>query len=313
MNGKDFLNGSELSGAELVALLDRSELMKDRLKKGFSDRVLEGKSVAMIFEKPSTRTRISFEVGLSQLGAHPIMLSGREMQLGRGETIEDTGKVISRYCDAIVIRTFEQSKIEALAAAASIPVVNALSDEYHPCQALADMLTIKEKKHSLTGLKLAYLGDGNNVCHSLMIAAASVGMNIAVGCPDGYRPDQAVTMQAQSIAANTGSEILITSDALKAAKNADALYTDVWVSMGEEEEREQRLDALRPYRIDEETMAVAKVDAVVMHCLPAHRGEEIDASILEGPNSVVFDQAENRLHAQKALMAMLMEGDDHEQ
>lgn len=309
MLGKDFLTGLETDGADIEALLKKSETMKDRLKKGFSEKLLGDKSVALIFEKPSTRTRISFEVGLFQLGAHPIMLSGREMQLGRGETIEDTGKVISRYCDAIVIRTFEQSKLEALAAAATVPVVNALSDQYHPCQALADMLTIREKKHTLAGLKLAYLGDGNNVCHSLLLAAAATGMNISVGCPAGYMPDENVVELAGKTAATTGSKIIITSDALEAASQADALYTDVWVSMGEEDEREQRLEALRPYRIDEETMAVAKVDALVMHCLPAHRGEEIDGSILDGPNSVVFEQAENRLHAQKALMVTLLTGE----
>lgn len=309
MIGKDFLTGTEMDGVDIDELLKQSMLMKDRLKKGFAEKLLDGKSVALIFEKPSTRTRISFEVGLFQLGAHPIMLSGREMQLGRGETIEDTGKVISRYCDAIVIRTFEQSKLEALAAAASVPVINALSDAFHPCQALADLLTIMEKKRVLAGLKIAYLGDGNNVCNSLMLAAAATGMNISVGCPADYSPDVEVVAQAKEIGEKTGSKILLTTDALEAASQADVLYTDVWVSMGEEDERQERLEALRPYRIDEETMAVAKVDALVMHCLPAHRGEEIEADVLDGPNSVVFEQAENRLHAQKALMVTLLNGE----
>jgi ornithine carbamoyltransferase len=310
MIGKDFLTGEELDASEIADLLLESEKLKDGLRKGYQPALLEHRSVALIFEKPSTRTRVSFEVGLAQLGAHPVVLSGRDMQLGRGETIEDTGRVLSRYCDAVVIRTFEQEKLAALAAAATVPVVNALTDLYHPCQALADLLTIKEKKGKLAGLKLAYLGDGNNVCHSLMLAAAKMGMSMTVACPDGYRPDDAITARAISIAAKTGAELAITDDAVAAAKGADAVYTDVWVSMGQEDERETRLEALRPYRIDEETMSVARVDAIVLHCLPAHRGEEIEASVLDGPNSVVFDQAENRLHAQKALLLKLLAGGD---
>lgn len=302
MLSKDFLTYEELSQSDVDAIIAKSAELKDNLKKGYREQSLSGQSVALVFDKPSTRTRISFEVGLFQLGAHAVVLNGQDMQLGRGETIEDTGRVISRYCDAIVIRTFEQEKLEKLAAAASVPVINALTDAHHPCQALADMFTIYEKKKMLAGLKLAYLGDGNNVLNSLMIAAATSGMNIAAACPAGFSPDIKVVKTAKKLAVETGSTVFITEDPMAAAKQADILYTDVWVSMGDEAERKKRLEALQPYRIDEEIMSIAKVDALVMHCLPAHRGEEIDAGILDGPNSIVFDQAENRLHAQKALM-----------
>lgn len=306
MLSKDFLTFDELDKADLKALLDKATEIKERLKKGHREKLLDGKSVALIFEKPSTRTRISFEVGLFQLGAHAVVLNGQDMQLGRGESIEDTGRVISRYCDAIVIRTFGQDKLEKLAQAASVPVVNALSDEYHPCQALADMLTIREKKDALEGLNLTYLGDGNNVCNSLMLAAATAGMNITVGCPNEYAPNKKVVKKAREIARENASSVVITDDAMKAAHQADILYTDVWVSMGDEKDARQRVSVLQPYRINEEIMSVASVDAIVMHCLPAHRGKEIDAEVLEGPNSVVFDQAENRLHAQKALLVELL-------
>lgn len=307
MIAKDFLTFAELSSADLTELMQKAAALKDDFSKGYQPKLLEGKSVALIFEKPSTRTRISFEVGLFQLGAHPIMLSAREMQLGRGETIGDTGKVIARYCDAIIIRTFEQEKLVELADVSPVPVVNALSNDYHPCQALADMFTIKEKKGSFKGLKLAYLGDGNNVCHSLLLASATAGMKMVAACPNGYKPKSEVVETAMKIANETGGEISLTTDAVAAARQADILYTDVWVSMGDAEiEREKRLEALRPYRIDEEKLSVARVDALVMHCLPAHRGEEIDAGVIDGPHSIVFDQAENRLHAQKALMVRLL-------
>jgi ornithine carbamoyltransferase len=307
MLSKDFLTFDELDKADLNALLGKAAEIKERLKKGHREKLLDGKSVALIFEKPSTRTRISFEVGLFQLGAHAVVLSGQDMQLGRGETIEDTGRVISRYCDAIVIRTFGQDKLEKLALSATVPVINALSNEYHPCQALADMLTIREKKETLEGLNLTYLGDGNNVCNSLMLAAATAGMNITVGCPSEYAPNKKVVKKAREIARENASSISITDDAMKAAHQADILYTDVWVSMGDEGDAKKRTGALQPYRINEEIMSVASVDAIVMHCLPAHRGQEIDAEILEGPHSVVFDQAENRLHAQKALLVDLLQ------
>lgn len=307
---KDFLTFAELNPEELKALLKKAALLKKELKQGHQKKLLEGKSVALIFEKPSTRTRISFEVGLFQLGANPIVLNAAEMQLGRGETIEDTGKVIARYCDAVVVRTYEQAKLETLAGASPIPVVNALSDSFHPCQALADLMTIQENKGTLAGLKIAYLGDGNNVLNSLLYAAATAGMEIAAACPKVFSPDHKVVEKARAIAAGTGGSVQITTDAMKVAKNADVLYTDVWVSMGDEGERKQRMSALRPYRIEEEIVSVAKMDALIMHCLPAHRGEEIEGEILDGPNSVVLDQAENRLHAQKALMVSLLSKED---
>ncbi len=307
MKGKDFVTGLEADALDLDELLALSLQLKEEQKKGVETQPLKNMSIAVIFEKPSTRTRVSFEVGLAQMGAHPVVLSGRDMQLGRGETIEDTGRVLARYCDAIVIRTFAQDKLEALAQAAAVPVVNALSDLYHPCQALADMLTIRERRGGLAGLKLAYFGDGNNVCHSLLIAAATAGMNMTVACPDGYQPDPKVIAIANRLAEESGAEIAVTEDASAAADKADALYTDVWVSMGQEAEKDARLTALSPYRIDEAILATAKADALVMHCLPAHRGEEITGAVLDGPNSVIFDQAENRLHAQKALMVTLME------
>lgn len=306
MLSKDFLTFEELDKTDLGLLLDKAAEIKEQLKQGHRVKYLDGMSVALIFEKPSTRTRISFEVGIYQLGGHAVVLSGQDMQLGRGETIEDTGRVISRYCDAIVIRTFAQDKLEKLAQAAKVPVINALSNEHHPCQALADMLTIREKKGDLANLKLAYLGDGNNVCNSLLLAAATAGMNITVASPADYAPDKKVVKAAREIAKETSASVAIVEDAMEAARQADVLYTDVWVSMGDEEDAKQRVAALRPYKIDEEVMSVAKVDAIVMHCLPAHRGEEIDAEVLEGPNSVVFDQAENRLHAQKALLVELL-------
>jgi ornithine carbamoyltransferase len=307
---KDYIVGDEIAGSELKNLLADAEIMKNELARGRSDNgenaPLKGMNIALIFEKPSTRTRVSFEVGLSQLGAHTVVLSGRDMQLGRGETIEDTGKVLSRYCDAIVIRTYEQEKLEALAEASAVPVVNALSDTYHPCQALADLLTIKEEKRDFEDLKLVYLGDGNNVCHSLLLAAAMTGMNMVAACPPEFAPNPVIIKYAQRLAKNTGARISLNDNAVEAADNADVLYTDVWVSMGDEDSREKRLEALNPYKINEEIVAVANLDAIVMHCLPAHRGEEIEASILDGPHSVVFKQAENRLHAQKALMVKLL-------
>ncbi len=306
MKGKDFVTGLEAGARDIDDLLNLSLKLKKHQKSDAKARPLNGMSVAVIFEKPSTRTRVSFEVGLFQLGAHSVVLSGRDMQLGRGETIEDTGRVLARYCDAIVIRTFEQAKLEALARAATVPVINALSDLYHPCQALADMLTIRERRGNLAGLKLAYFGDGNNVCHSLLLASATAGMNMTVACPADYQPAPAVLAIANKLAIDSGSQIVITDDARAAADKADALYTDVWVSMGQEDEKSARLTALAPYRIDEAILGAAKSDALVMHCLPAHRGQEISAAVLDGPNSVILDQAENRLHAQKALMVMLM-------
>ena len=275
-----------------------AELKLDRL----GSRALEGRSVAVVFEKPSTRTRLSFEVGIVQLGAHPLIIDAASSQLGRGETIEDTARVLSRYVDAIVIRTFGQDRIEALAAASDIPVVNALTDAFHPCQVLADLQTIRERKGRTAGLTMTYLGDGaNNMAHSLLVGGAMAGMNVRVGSPEGYLPDAAVVERARAY----GTDLLVTTDPAEAADGADVLVTDVWVSMGQSG-AEQRLEDLGPYALDESAVARAAADVLVLHCLPAHRGEEIAAAVIDGPHAGVWDEAENRLHAQKALLAWLL-------
>jgi ornithine carbamoyltransferase len=302
---RHFLADDDLSVAEQTAILDLADRMKaDR----FGFRPLAGpRSVAVVFEKPSTRTRLSFEVGIAELGGHPVILDARSTQLGRGETIEDTARVLSRYVDSIVIRTFGQDRIEALAAASDVPVVNALTDYAHPCQALADLQTIREHKARLAGLTLAYLGDGNNMAHSLLLAGAMAGMHVRVGAPPEYEPLPAVVKRAAELGDASGASVLVTNDPLEAAAGVDVLYTDVWASMGQESEAEIRVKPLRPYAIDDRIVAAAAPDVVVMHCLPAHRGEEIAASVIDGPASIVFDQAENRLHAQKALLAFLLD------
>jgi ornithine carbamoyltransferase len=302
---RHFLVDDDLSPGEQATILDEADRMK---KDRFAARPLAGpRSVAVVFEKPSTRTRLSFEVGIAELGGHPVILDARSTQLGRGETIEDTAHVLSRYVDAIVIRTFGQDRIEALAAAAAVPVVNALTDFAHPCQALADLQTIREHKGSLAGLTLTYLGDGNNMAHSLLIAGAMAGMHVRVASPAGFQPLEEVMLRAGRLAEANGGSVAVTDDPLAAAAGADVLYTDVWASMGQEDEAADRLKVFRPYALDERILATAAADAVVMHCLPAHRGEEIAAAVIDGPASIVFDQAENRLHAQKALLAFLIE------
>jgi ornithine carbamoyltransferase len=301
---RHFLVDDDLTSLEQAAVLDAADRMKrDRV----AEQPLKGpRSVAVIFEKPSTRTRLSFEVGIAELGGHPVILDARSTQLGRGEPIEDTARVLSRYVDAIVIRTFGQDRMDALAAAASVPVVNALTDYAHPCQALADLQTVREHKGPLAGLTMTYLGDGNNMAHSLLLAGAMAGMHVKVGSPDGYLPDATVVVRAQQHAAANGGSVTVTTDPMAAAAGADVLYTDVWASMGQEDEADDRVERFRPYALDERVVAVAASGAVVMHCLPAHRGEEIAASVIDGPASIVFDQAENRLHAQKALLAFLL-------
>jgi ornithine carbamoyltransferase len=302
---RHFLVDDDLTAAEQASVLDEADRMK---KDRFAARPLSGpRSVAVVFEKPSTRTRLSFEVGIAELGGHPVILDARSTQLGRGETIEDTAHVLSRYVDAIVIRTFGQDRIEALAAAASVPVVNALTDFAHPCQALADLQTIREHKGGLAGLTLAYLGDGNNMAHSLLLAGALAGMHVKVGAPVGFQPLPEVVARAADLASESGGSVDVTGDPAEAAAGADVLYTDVWASMGQEAEAASRLEVFRPYALDERAVAAAAPDVVVMHCLPAHRGEEIAAAVIDGPASIVFDQAENRLHAQKALLSFLIE------
>jgi ornithine carbamoyltransferase len=303
-NERDFLSLADLSAKELEDLLDAADSVKKK-PKSWNDR-LAGKHVALIFEKPSTRTRVSFEVAVTGLGGDAVVLRGDELQLGRGETVEDTGRVLSRYVDAIVVRTFAQARLEELAAGASVPVINALSDYSHPCQGLADLQTVRERTGELSGVALAYLGDGNNVAHSLMFGGGLAGMNVRVACPVGYEPDAGVVERSSRIAAEHGGSVTVTSVVAEAASDAQVLYTDVWASMGKESESEERRAALGRYRLDEDAVGLAADDAIVMHCLPAHRGEEISAEVLDGPRSVVWDQAENRLHTQKALLAWLL-------
>ncbi|MDQ1680490.1 MAG: ornithine carbamoyltransferase [Frankiaceae bacterium] len=303
---RHFLVDDDLSAGELLNVLDEA----DRLKKDrYADRPLAGpRSVALIFEKPSTRTRLSFEVGVAELGGHPIAMDSRSSQLGRGEPIEDTARVLSRYCAAIVIRTFGQDRIEALAAASTVPVVNALTDYVHPCQAVADLQTIRQHKGGLAGVTLAYVGDGNNVAHSLLLAGAAAGLHVRVASPPGYQPEGGVVARASLIAAASGGSVLVTDDPQTATAGADVLYTDVWASMGQEHEAAERAALFAPYQLDAAALHNAAADAIVLHCLPAHRGEEIAAEVLDGPRAAaVWDQAENRLHAQKALLAFLLE------
>ena len=303
MPQRDLLSIDDLSRDELQNLLDLAGDAK-RDPGGWSQR-LAGKQVAMIFEKSSTRTRVSFEVAVTSMGGHPVVLRGDELQLGRGETIEDTGRVLSRYVDAIVVRTFGQDRLERMADAASVPVINALSDFEHPCQCLADLQTLAEKKGALPDVSLAYVGDGNNVAHSLMFGAGKMGMDLRVACPPGFEPFPQVTERSLELAESSGGRLLVTSDPQQAAAGADALYTDVWVSMGQEGTR--GTEAFAGFQIGPELIDVAGDEVVVMHCLPAHRGEEITADVIDGPRSIVWDQAENRLHAQKALLAWLLE------
>jgi ornithine carbamoyltransferase len=304
MAKQDFLSVDDLEPKVLTRLLDAADDVK-RKPKALAN-ALDGKQVALIFEKPSTRTRVSFEVAVESMDGHAVVLRSDELQLGRGETIEDTGRVLSRYVDAIVVRTFEHDRLVRLAAASSVPVVNSLSDYSHPCQALADYQTIREQKGKLDGLSLGYIGDGNNVAHSLMFGGAKLGMNVRVATPAGHEPQSSVTERCAQIAAGTGGTVTVTNVVAEAAAGADVLYTDVWASMGQESEAEQRRNVFANYSIGSDEVDLAADDVIVMHCLPAHRGEEIAADVIDGPHSVVWDQAENRLHAQKALLAWLL-------
>lgn len=304
--GKDVLRIDEFSPQELHLLLQSAIQMKTMLKNGQNFQPLAGKTLGMIFDKSSTRTRVSFEVGMYQLGGMGMFLSGKELQLGRGEPISDTAQVLSRYVDAIMIRTYSHEDVQELAKYASIPIINGLDDKFHPCQALADVMTILEHKGKLKGVKLAYIGDGNNVANSLIFAAVLLGMDVSVATPAGYELSEDIVLTATQYAKASGSQLVITNDPKEAVQQADVLYTDVWTSMGFEEENETRLQAFANYQINEELVAHAKKDYIFMHCLPAHRGEEVTAGVIDGKNSVVFDQAENRLHAQKAIMAAVM-------
>lgn len=303
---KDLLSIHDLSTKEINDILDLAKTLKTQLKNGEQHHLLKGKTLGMIFQKASTRTRVSFEVGMWQLGGAALFLNANDMQIGRGEPVKDTARVLSRYVDGIMIRTFSHDEVIELAQFATIPVINALTDLMHPCQALTDVFTVLEHKGRLQGLKMVYIGDGNNMVNSLLQACAKVGMDISIATPKGYEPDAAIVAEALTAAAKTGSKIVLCEDPLEAAKDADVLYTDVWASMGKEIEQEDRREVFVNYQINQNVMNVAKKDAIVLHCLPAHRGEEITEEVLESKQSVVFDQAENRLHVQKAIMVLLM-------
>jgi ornithine carbamoyltransferase len=302
LKGRSFTRVADWSRDELLEVLDLADELKRLQAAREEHRLLPGRTLGMIFQKPSTRTRVSFEVGIYQLGGTGLYLSAGDLQLGRGETIRDTAHVLSRYLDAIMIRTFAQSDVEELAAQGSIPVINGLTDSSHPCQALADVMTIRERFGSFEGLKVAYLGDGNNVCASLMVACAKLGMDFVAVTPPGYRPPE----EAVRIAREAGGSVELADDPPSAVTGANVLYTDVWTSMGQDEERERRLHDLAGFGIDADLVARASGDAIVLHCLPAHYGEEITEDVLYGPRSAVWDEAENRLHAQKALMALVI-------
>ena len=298
---KHLLKLSDLESSEILSIINLADQLKYEQKHGIEHKRLEGKTLGMIFTKASTRTRVSFEVGMYQLGGNALFLSGNDLQIGRGEPIEDTARVLSRYLDGIMIRTFKQSDVEGLAEYGSIPIINGLTDYCHPCQVLADLMTIREHKGSFKGLKLCFIGDGNNMANSLIVGCVKMGMKIALACPEGYTPDEKL------VAWGKESGVLeLTDKPLEAAKDADIIYTDVWASMGQEGEAEKRKKAFAGYQVNAELMAVAKKDAMVQHCLPAHRGEEITADVFESHASEIFDEAENRLHAQKAVLVKLM-------
>jgi ornithine carbamoyltransferase len=306
MKGKSLASLDHLTREELEQILKTSELLKFQLLRGQEHPLLKGKTLAMIFEKPSTRTRVSFEVGTWQLGGYALYLSATDLQLGRGETIGDTAQTLSRYVNGIMARVFSHQTILDLVQYAKVPVINGLSDFSHPCQGLADLFTVYEKKGRLEGLKLAYVGDGNNVAHSLIDGCSKVGMNIVLACPKGYEPDAKVVSMGKKEAKKNGSEVRVTDDPKEAVKGADVIYTDVWASMGKEKEHSERVKILKPYQVNSNLVKGAKDDYIFMHCLPAHRGEEVTDEVADSKNSVIFDQAENRLHTQKALMALVM-------
>ncbi len=303
---KHLISIEDISSEELNELLDLADQLKAQTKAGIPHHLLSGKVLGMIFAKSSTRTRISFEVGMLQLGGHAIFLSTQDIQLGRGETIADTAQVMSRFLDGIMIRTFSHQDVSDLAKYGTIPIINGLTDLMHPCQALADLMTIREHKGALKGLKLAYLGDGNNVANSLLQACAKAGMHVAAASPAGFDCDPGCIADAKAEAARQGTEVLLTDDPFLAVQGADAIYTDTWVSMGQEAEKSKRLPIFGPYQVNDQIMAQANKGAIFLHCLPAYRGLEVTESVIDGPSSVVFDEAENRLHAQKAVLVKLL-------
>ena len=298
---KHLLKLMDLSEKEIIEILNLADQLKYEKKNGIKHHLLKGKTLGLIFEKSSTRTRVSFEVGMYDLGGNALFLSSRDLQIGRGEPVQDTARVLSRYLDGIMIRTFAQSEVEDLAKYGSIPIINGLTDYCHPCQVLADLMTIREHKGVLTGKKICYIGDGNNMTNSIIVGAIKVGMEVSVACPKGYEPDADIMAWAKE-----NGKFTCTEDVLEAAKDADVLYTDVWASMGQEAEAEERKKIFKNYQINANVMSVARSDAMVMHCLPAHRGEEITEDVLEAHANEIFDEAENRLHAQKAVLVKCM-------
>ena len=306
LKGRDFLTLKDFTRQEIEEMVNLGIDLKAKQKAGIPTPILEGKTLGMIFQKSSTRTRVSFEVGMYQLGGSALFLSTNDLQIGRGEPIKDTARVLSRYLDGIMIRTYSHADVEELAAYADIPVINGLTDDYHPTQVIADLITIQEHKGKLAGIKFAYVGDGNNMTHSLIIGCAKVGMDVTVACPDGYMPNLEVVALAQGYAAESGGSVTVMHDPKEAVKGVDVIYTDTWASMGQEAEKEIRKKAFAGYQVDDALMALAKPDAIFMHCLPAYRGMEVTDEVMESAQSVVFDEAENRLHAHKAIMASVM-------
>lgn len=306
MKGRSIASLYDLAREEIDEILKTSKLLKLQLLRGQEHPILKGKTLAMIFEKPSTRTRVSFEVGMWQLGGYALYLSASDLQLGRGETIADTAQVLSRYVDGIMARVFSHQTILDLVKYSKVPVINGLSDFTHPCQGLADLFTIYEKKGKLSGLKLGYVGDGNNVAHSVIYGCSKVGMDITLACPKGNEPNPEVVSRAKEDAKRNGCKIRVTNDPKEAARGADIIYTDVWASMGQEKEHEERVKIFKPYQVNGQLVKEAKEDYLFMHCLPAHRGEEVTDEVADSKNSVIFDQAENRMHTQKGLLALIM-------
>jgi len=306
MKGKHLIDLHRWITEEIEEVLKTAETLKLEKKRGQEHPILKGKTLAMIFQKPSTRTRVSFEVGMYQLGGYALYLGPNDLQLRRGETIADTARVISRYCDGIMARVFSHNDILDLAQNASVPVINGLSDLFHPTQVLADLLTIMEKKGHLKGIKLAFVGDGNNMANSLMFGGAKVGMHVVIASPKEYSPREDIVSVAKADAKLTGGSIAIVEDPVEAVKDADVIYTDVWASMGQEAEAERRRKAFKSYQVNSNLVKLAKPDAIIMHCLPAHRGEEVTSEVIDSPQSVVFDEAENRLHAHKAILSLLL-------
>lgn len=303
---KDILTLYDLSKEDFDLLFERAAELKKRFKSGVTDRTLGGKTLGLIFDKPSTRTRISFEAAMAQLGGTPIFISAKDTQIARNEPVQDTARVLSRYLDGLAIRTYSQELLDEFAEFATIPVINALTDLFHPCQVLSDIMTVIECKGGYEGIKIAWIGDGNNVAHSWINAAAVLGLNLVLACPDGYSPDRGVMERALD---RSAGKIVLTTDPVEAVDNADVVYTDVWASMGQEGELDDRKRVFEPFQVNKKLLKNAAENAVVMHCLPAHRGEEIHEDVLEGPNSVVWDQSENKLHMHKAILDVLLRGD----